>query len=289
MSNVFKGYFVSVNDDHRVVDSNELAKRRVQEEEERRARLKAIAEEGYNSDEFFEGLPADNVDALLADQDTGEAGPVIKSSPLNEELEKTNRDLEAAKEQLESIKLEVASMLEEAESEAESIKAEAYEQGKSEGYEAGYSEGMAAVEGMKAEVSQMAQNLETDYQNKVFELEPNFVDALTDIYEHIFKVDLATYRDIVSNLLIDTINSSGESRDIIVHISREDFPTIMEQKDEILTETGVLAGNVEFVQDATLAPSQCMIETASGVFDCSLETELRELKRKLMLLSYHRE
>ena len=288
MSNLLKGFYVSVKDDHRVVDSNEMARKKVQEEEERRARLKAISDENYDSDGFFEGLPVENVDELLVDRGE-EPSAVIKGSAASEELEKTNHDIEVAKEQLESIKLEVASMLEEAQTEAEGIKTEAYEQGRSEGYEAGYSEGMAAVEGLKSEVNQMAQDLETDYQNKVFELEPNFVDALTDIYEHIFKVDLATYRGIVSNLLIDTINSSGESRDIIVHIAREDYPTIMEQKEEILTETGVLPGNVEFVQDATLAPASCLIETAGGVFDCSLETELRELKRKLMILSYRRE
>ena len=46
--------------------------------------------------------------------------------------------------------------------------------------------------------------------------------------------------------------------------------------------------DVDFVQDATLAPASCLIETENGVFDCSLETELKELKRKLMLLAYRR-
>ena len=36
----------------------------------------------------------------------------------------------------------------------------------------------------------------------------------------------------------------------------------------------------------TLSESQCMIETEAGVYDCSLETELKELCKKLRILSY---
>ena len=45
---------------------------------------------------------------------------------------------------------------------------------------------------------------------------------------------------------------------------------------------------MELVEDMTLSRSQCFIETENGIYDCSLDTQLSELKRKLKLLSYER-
>ena len=49
-----------------------------------------------------------------------------------------------------------------------------------------------------------------------------------------------------------------------------------------------LPQGLEIISDMTLAPSGCMIETENGVYDCSLDTQLAELGRKLKLLSYER-
>ena len=59
-----------------------------------------------------------------------------------------------------------------------------------------------------------------------------------------------------------------------------------EAREEILEKTGMLAERVDIIPDMTLVPSQCMIETEGGIYDCSLGTELKELTRKLMLLSF---
>ncbi len=284
MSNLLKGYFVNVEDDSRVVDVSALLETRMREEEEKRARLAHIEEESYDSDEFFEGLPAENIDALI-DEDSENA--IIKSNN-DAELNRLRSEIDSAKEELENCKAEAGRLIEEARAKAEQIKQTAYEEGHAEGYEAGVNEGKASVETMKSDLSARADELENDYQNKITALEPQFVDALTDIYEHIFKVDLNTYRNVVASLLTDAINNSDGARNIIIHISRDDFHNIIAQKEEILTETGMLEDNVDFVQDATLGPASCLIETENGVFDCSLETELKELKRKLMLLAYRK-
>ena len=292
MSNLLKGYWVNVdNDEKRTVDSNELVAVRVREEEERRARLQAIADEGYEVSDFTEGLDAENLDALLEDDSESH---VIKAedsvvSSARSELDEVNSMLEAAKIEFENIKQETSEYLEQANFEAERIKADAYEEGKNQGYQDGYQQGMAAVDSMKAELDMRSARMEEEYQNRIYEMEPGFVDALTDIYEHIFKVDLESYRNIVSRLLIDTIIETGENKNVIVHISRNDFSEITTKKTEILEETGMMENNLDFVMDATLSDSQCIIETENGVYDCSLETELKELKRKLMILAYHRE
>ena len=283
MSNVLKGFFVSVEDDKRVVDSNSLVEVRIREEEERRARLQAIADGDINLEEgFTEGLPFANVDALL-DEDSTSA--VIKATN-QDELEQVNAQIEDAKAYLEELNSNAEQIIEGANIEAEQIKAQAFESAQAEGYQAGYNEGLAQVEALKTDVLNQANELQSEYEQKLAELEPLFIDKITDIYEHVFKVDLSAFKGIVTNLLIDTINSNNETKNIIVHISKEDYPDIAANKEFILTETGMQSDNVEFIQDATLGVNGCIIETDNGIFDCSLDTELMELKKKLTLLSY---
>lgn len=285
MSNVLKGNWIQVGDDTRVLDSNERIQVKLQEETQRRASLEQAEQESFDSEEFAEGLFAENIDALL-DEDSESA--VIKSANRSE-LEEINSAIEDARAQLDGIRAEAAQTVDDAREEAERIKQEAFESGRSEGYEAGYNEGLSTVESLKQETEEYRQQLESDYFAQMESLEPQFVDALTDIYEHIFKVDLDSYRSIVANLLIDAINDSGATHNVIVHIAKDDYPQIMEMKAGILSETGMSPDRIEFIMDATLATSECMIETENGVYDCSLETELKELKRKLMILAYRRD
>lgn len=289
MSNVLKGFYVSVEEDKRVVDSNSLVEIKIKEDEERRARLQAVLDEGYDLEEGFqEGLPISSLDALV--NEDSESTVIKAENPqmaeANQELENLNAQIEEAQLLLGELQAQADAILSQANEQAEQIKTSAYEEAKNEGYQAGYADGMNEVEALKAQVNQMAQDMEADYQNKLENLEPQFIEHITDIYEHIFKVDLNSFKGIVANLLIDAINSNTGVKNIIVHLSREDYPEISLMKDIILTETGMMENNIEFIQDATLGVNGCVIETDNGIFDCSLDTELAELKKKLTLLSY---
>lgn len=171
----------------------------------------------------------------------------------------------------------------------EHMRAKALEEAKNQGYQAGYEEGMAQVQGMKNDCKKKQAQLQAEYNRKVEELEPDFIEALTGIYEHIFKVDLSVYSQIVVNMLTDTMQKTDSASNYIVHVSKQDYPQVMKERERILEGTGTLSNNLEIVSDMTLSAAQCMIETENGIYDCSLGTELEELGRKLRLLSYNKQ
>lgn len=335
MSNVLKGYWVSVEDDTRMVDSNNLVEQRVREEEERRARLNLIfgdqnnIDNGDENSEFSAGLQAKNLDALLSDDSTtgvilgdngsdytdgqfaegqyGESqyedslygeGQAGVSGYENEGLDNAgyssqqpagndqSGELEQVRAEIESLRQEAASIIDNANNEAMEIKQRANEEGWQEGYAAGNQSAMEELEAMRSDLERQGREMAEEYERQLSEIEPMLVDKITDIYQHIFKVDFESYRGIIFGLLADAINSSESSSGIIVHISKTDYQMVMENKDDILVETGMTEDRIEFIQDATLNEGGAMIETSNGIFDCSLETELSELKRKLMLLAY---
>lgn len=276
-SNLYKAGWFVVDDSTRVIDTNQLVEQRLKKAAAEKS-IQAQEMRGEGTEGFVSGIDAQAVDALLAPE--GSLGPSF------EEKEKLERELESARVELENVRAEAERMLRDADRQIEEQRMSALEEAKNRGYQEGYELGMAQVQEMKEEYLSKKSSLEMEYRQKIEELEPEFIKNLTDIYEHIFKVDLSAYSQIVTNLLIDAMLKTDSARNYIVHVSRQDYPQVNGEREKILEETGTQADRFEIISDMTLSESQCMIETEDGIFDCSLGTELEELKRKLLLLSY---
>ncbi len=279
-SNLYKAGWVMVDSDARVIDTNELVESKLKE---------AIAEQlakgedpGEGEGGFNPGISPEVVDALLA-KDGGES--ILKSGSLKEK-EELEQEIAEAQERLESLNAQADRVLKDANMQIEKMRIDVLAEAKEQGYQSGYEEGMAQAQALKDEYIQKKEELEREYERILEELEPQFIENLAGIYEHIFKVDLSGYDQIVANLIIDAMQKMNYAKSFIVHVSKKDYPKVNAQKERIQEETGTLAGNLEIITDVTLSDAQCMIETEGGIYDCSLGTELEELKRKLRLLSY---
>ena len=145
---------------------------------------------------------------------------------------------------------------------------------------------MLSQSGLLAEYQKKAAGLDAEYQKRMDELEPQFVDTITGIYEHIFDVDLHSYREVLCYLISATMRKTEDNRSFLVHVSKEDYPYVSMQKKQIMAGATAPNSTVEIVEDMTLGKGECMIETESGIFDCGLGTQLSELRQKLKLLSY---
>ena len=278
MSNLYKAGWVVMEDDARIIDTNELVEKKLREAERKHyVPSAADTEEGFTG-----GLPTEEVEALL-DQDAETA--VLKSASL-EEKEAVQAQLEQAKKELGEAKRQAAQILEDAQQQAEALHQQTYQEALKKGRADGYEQGMRQVQELKEEWEAKKQELLQDYNKKMADLEPAFVENLTDIYEHIFRVDLSSYKGLVENLLMDAMQKIETTGNLIVHVSREAYKPVSEAKGRLLEATGILQERLEIVPDMTLKEAQCMIETENGVYDCSLGTELEELSRKLRLLSY---
>lgn len=280
-NNLYKAGWVVVNDDARVIDTNKLVEQKLQEAA-KSGNYHVQESEDEGKDGFYGGISAEAVDSLL---DPDSEGAILKSASA-EELERIKVELEEAKAELSRVQDEAQHLMDKTQAEIEALKIRTLKEAQEQGYQEGYRQGMNEVQVLKDECHAREEQLETEYNRKIRELEPEFVENLTRIYEHIFKVDLSEYHQLVVTLLTDAMQKADASGNIIVHVAREDYGTVSEAKEEILEKTGTLAERLDIIPDMTLAASQCMIETEGGIYDCSLGTELSELTKKLMLLSY---
>ena len=289
MSNLFKAGFVSYDSSEpRIIDNNELANKKIevfQEQELKRQRAQMAQEDGFlddspGGDDFIPGIEMEQLSQLTEDQSMFETAsdPQFDMEAMQAEMD---LKIQQAQEQADLI-------LQDARAQADSIRADAAEQGRQEGYNAGYQEGAAAAQALQEDIDRQRESLEKEYQQMVDELEPEMVDVLTQIYEHVFNIELREDKGIILHLLKTTLSRIEPGRDLIVHVSSDDYDDIIDEREAL--DACITSPNttMEIIEDPLLKENECMIESDSGVFDCSLGVELSEITRKLKLLSFDR-
>ncbi len=287
---LYKAGWVRVDGEEKcVIDSNNLVAERIEEWENiRRANAAAAPsfeeEEGEGeAAEFVGGIAGEELDALF---DDGEgAGNVIKAKEAEASREAAEAEAERILAEARAQALEIETQ---ARHDAEVQRANAVEEGTRQGYDEGYARGMAEADGLKQELAERRQQLEAEFDDLLENLEPRFIDTITDVYSHIFGVDLSDNRDILVHLIDSTLRKVESSKTFIVHVSAEDYPYVNMQKQTLMEGAVAGRGLIEIIEDIALGKGDCLIETDGGIFDCGLGTQLEELTKKLQALSYEK-
>ena len=278
-------------DNRRVIDSNQAVSDRLK-------LLSEILETSYADSDFTDGfsagLNAEQVDALFQD---GEEEYSLEGEYSDEVYQEENVHPEINQEEyLAEINAEAERLISEANNnadnilasanqEAEEIKARAYEEGRASGEEAGYNDGLSRVQELEKELNDKIAQVQIDYEEMVSQLEPRFVEVLTDIYSHVFNVDLSDRTELILHLLKNTIRNIDGSMSFFIHVSPNNYDEVVAAREDLSAGLASTC-TVEVIEDMTLSIGECFIEAESGIFDCSLGTELEALKKELRLLSY---
>lgn len=286
---LYKAGWVRVADEEKcVIDSNALVAERIEEWENiRRANASALPsfdEEGDGSDEFTSGIAGEELDALF-DNGEGASGVIKAADVAGPDLEEIEAQAQAI---LDEARAEAERILADARTQGESMRADAVEAGNRQGFEEGYERGMAEADGLKQELAERRRALETEYDELLENLEPRFIETITDIYSHIFGVDLMDNRDILVHLIDSTLRKVESSRTFIIHVSADDYPHVNMQKQTLMEGAAAGRGLIEIIEDIALSKGDCLIETDGGIFDCGVGTQLEELTKKLQVLSYEK-
>ncbi len=277
-----RGYACVQQEEKRVINSNELVEKRIQELADKKKLL--------GHDGFVSGIeaPIVDVDALVAggeDEENSQSNVLKATEEAGLILEKARKE---AAEILEQARLQAMQLEKDARARAEQERMQMLAQVRQQGLQEGMEQAAREAEGARRELEEQRQQMEAEYQELVDELEPQFIDTITDIYEHIFHVELQSYREILCHLISMTMRKIEGNRDFLIHVSKDDYPYISMQKKQIAAGATASNSSVEVVEDVTLGKNECLIETESGIFDCGLGTQLSELRQKLKLLSYEK-
>ncbi len=249
-------------------------------------------------DGFADGIDADMLSSLMDDDRSAidedgaftpvsniiKANPEANSGPSAEEV---RAEVDALRHRLvEETLSEIANMKDQAAEEISRDKMTAFEEARNQGYEEGRRQAYAELEGSRMELEQEKAKHEEEFSELLFELEPKFVRLITNIYEKVFQVDLAEEKEIVVNLLKNAMQKVEGSKNYMIHVSKDDYKYVYDHKADLAQAAMAADAIIDVVEDLTMKSGDCFIETANGIFDCGVETQLTALKKKLMLLAY---
>jgi flagellar assembly protein FliH len=129
---------------------------------------------------------------------------------------------------------------------------------------------------------QIAQN-DADYQKRLSELEPDLVEAIIQVFDRVFRIHFEDKKEMLLSLVDNTISHLDAGKHFRIHTSAGNASFLELHLDEIQQTAGYDAV-IELVNDDNLQPGICRIETDFGMFDCSLDTELKNLYKDIRSL-----
>lgn len=283
--NLVKSYYLNRNTDNaRIINSNEMIEQKLN-------RIRMVMPEADLTQEGF--VPVDLFDRdkevdpadLLTSPDMAAGGvkapaepqpvapPPVYEGPTPEEL------IEQAKEEIEIMHAN-------AKSEIDHMRNLTILEAKKQGYEEGKKQALQEAEASKQELDIERKRLQAEYEKQIDELEPLFIKTLTGIYEKIFEVGLTNQQEIIVTLLRNTMKKLDGCKNFLVHVSTQDYPYIKEHKEQLFSDSSQEGTVIDIVEDSTIRENECTIETINGIYDCGIGTQMKELRNRLILLSY---
>ena len=277
LSNVIKAAAVTYTQEIRTIDSNLREGGFTRLAVEKRANVS-----GWEVTEGFKpGIPG-----IFSDQ--GGVEPEDVPEDLAAEFAAEKARLEQLKKEAEDVlsdaREEVKKLLAGAKVDAEEIRKQAY----ADGLRQGEQKAKEKYDSMKVRLEAEVKRQKEDYERQVSELEPAFAEILIKLLEKLTGVLLAEKQGIIAYLLEQAIRGIEPGMTYLVHVSAEDFPLASSKKGELLRD--LKEGAVlEIIEDRTMQKGQCIIETDSRIFDCGIDTQMKNLAGDLRLLAGGRE
>lgn len=270
MSNLLK-VGTTISKSERVIDYNDVIRDRV--EAVREANLR-----GVSSDGFISGLTADVVEKL-AEEDVD-----TELAASHEQMVNLEQAAAEAQEILDNARAEAESILAQAEAQAGQIRESARKEGLNTGMiesEKEFAQKQAALE---QQYTTLQSDLAAEYEELKSRIEPELVEALLAVFSKVTHTISEDNKEIVLHLINDVMKNAENSHEYNIKVSPDDYHFVVNNQGKIYCAMSSEV-NIDIVQDLTLKRNECVIETDSGVFNCSLDVELNNLIKDIRLLS----
>lgn len=266
MSNLYKQYnTLEPERKVRMIDYNPLV-------EQKLAELAKQQAGGQTDEDGFRGL-GDIAAQRIEEEDPAEV------------LQKAKEEAEAI---LSGAREEADALVADANAQSGDILQTAKEDGRKQGYDEGLAQAKEELETeygrKKEELDQLERKLRGDYDQKLQDLEPKLLDVILTVVEKVFHIQFGDKREILLYLVDNALAGIEGCRSFRIRIGSEQKDFLEMHKDEILDRIGHDM-SLEIVSDQSLSDGQCMIETDTGIFDCSLGVQLENLIKDLRSLS----
>ena len=187
-------------------------------------------------------------------------------------------------------RVDAEKITDEAKSQAELL----FEQKKQQGYQEGVSRLQDEILERKVklqeeynrkelELQQTAQRLQADYEAKLDTLEQDMVDVMIRVFHKVFHVQFDNKKQIILHLIKDTLLGIDDGKNFVVRVSETNYKFVESHVADIKEKIGNDV-SIDVVNDRNLEENDCIIETATGVYNCGIDIVLSNLEKDIRSL-----
>ena len=269
LSNLLKQqYCVNLGNETRIINADERFKQQVKASE----RVNVAREE--SEDGFMAGLEVEEV----------QLEPMITPEEILEQARKEAEGL------LVFARLDAEKIADEAKKQAELL----FEQKKQQGYQEGVSklqdEILELREKLETEFRQKeeelehtAQMLQADYETKLETMEADMVDVMIRVFHKVFNIQFDNKKQILLHLIKDTLLGIDDGKSFVIRVAEVNYKFIESHVADIKEKIGNDV-TIDLVNDMNLEENDCIIETATGVYNCGIDMVLSNLEKDIKSL-----
>lgn len=263
MSNLYKPWFVRTEETNaRVINSDAVIDNYIEKKPVKKPQT-------VDADGFARGLIAPEVEPVLQEE-------VDESEVLLEANRKAETILAEARK-------EADALLAQTQAEVGKIREEARKQGIAEGRTWIEEETARRKEQLEADYQGDRKALETEYIEKRKTMEADLVDVILKVFNKVFHIQFDNKKQILVSLIDDAIMNIEGEKQFRIKVAEDNLLFLANNKEDILNRVGHDI-ELEILADSSLEGNDCIIETDSGVFDCSLGTQLENLIKDIRSL-----
>jgi flagellar assembly protein FliH len=201
-----------------------------------------------------------------------------------EEEERKRRAEEEAAALAAGAEKKAAEMEAEARAGFEDKQREAEEAGRAAGYDEGYAEGKAEVERLVGRIQvilERAQNLRAEV---LADTEQQIIDLALLISRKVIKTISESQKTVVLQNIAQALKKVKARGAILIRVNIADLKLASEHSKTFIQMMEGARG-VQIVEDSTVDPGGCIIETDFGEIDARISSQLAELEAKILELS----
>ncbi|MBQ7611723.1 MAG: flagellar assembly protein FliH [Spirochaetaceae bacterium] len=221
-------------------------------------------------------------DKIIKDAETAAFSEVKKQTDDAQVV--NQKALDNANTILSDAEKKAATIVEEAESEKAAKLKEAYDDGFNRGREEGYREGELEVNRLIDRMHVIINKTMDRRQEILSETEQQIVDLVLLMTRKVVKVISENQRNVVVSNIVHALRKVKGRGDVTIRVNLLDVALTTEHTKNFLS-VAENVNNITVVEDSTVDPGGCIIDTDFGAIDARISSQLNELEQKILEIS----
>lgn len=130
------------------------------------------------------------------------------------------------------------------------------------------------------EIASLKEEAILEYKNEMSSIEKDVLDLAFSITEKIINYEVNRSDEYVLGIVKDALDKVMNKKDVILKLSTADYYTIISNKKYLVANVKGF-GEIEIVQDESMEPGSCIVDTPLGVIDGSLQVRMDNIQKEV--------